>query len=487
MSNNVVQELPVTAFGEFRTEFVTAILQISPEYGLLGQVLTVADSASSGTNSVADNMFTCETGAASDGLASITSLRQIKQRAGQGIISRFSTLYDTALASSFQIGGFITAENSLVFGFLGTTFGIAHTFNGETESQELTITAFATGAENATVTIDGVGFTVPLTLGTGTVQHTAFEVAESLQAQVANYTFTSNDDQVVVQALLAGPTTTFIFSSATAAGTFAQVTAGVTATVSFIPQASWNEDTLLTGDFILNHQTGNIYQIQFQALGFGVMRFFIEEPDTGDIILVHTIQFPNSGIITNVSNPTFRVGWSTQNTGNTSNIKLQGGGAGGFLEGQIHRNNPPRSASNNQLAVGTALTNILTIRNRTTFGGRVNRIEILPLLLAISSQANKSTFFKFLINPTFAGDLDFSYIDKTSSVIEVAIDSVGVSGGLEIGSVTIAPDTGELIRFNETTTIDTQLLSNSTLCIASQVASGAAADMQVGLSWEEDF
>ena len=74
MSNNVTQELSTTAFGELKVESMTPITQVSAQYGLLTNVLTVTDSAVSGTTSIVDNKFTCDSGVASDGLASIVTL-----------------------------------------------------------------------------------------------------------------------------------------------------------------------------------------------------------------------------------------------------------------------------------------------------------------------------------------------------------------------------------------------------------------------------
>ena len=60
-----MQELTTTAFGDLKAEAATPITQISAEYGLLGQVLTVTDSAASGTNTTADSKFVCQTGGGS--------------------------------------------------------------------------------------------------------------------------------------------------------------------------------------------------------------------------------------------------------------------------------------------------------------------------------------------------------------------------------------------------------------------------------------
>jgi len=475
-----------TAFDELKVEQASPISQISAQYGLLGQVLTVTDSAASGANSVVDNKFTSQTGASATGLASILTLRQVGSRAGQGTIVRFDAVFSPGVADSQQAAGLITSENSYVFAFLGAAFGIAYARDGVSEVQELTITTPAAGAENATINVDGNPFTVPLT--NGTVQHNAFEIANSLQAQVPNYSFTSNDNQVVAQSLLSGVQGAFSFSSATAVAAWVQQEAGVSVTISFTPQASWNVDTRLggSGADILDPTKGNLYQIQVNS-NFGAINFFIEDSNTGDLVLVHQIKLANLGTTPNVTNPTFRLGWLAQNLGNTSNLTISGSSCGAFIEGKTRRNNPPRSARNNQLAVGLTLTNIITFRNRITFGGKVNRVEVFPNLIAASSQANKSTFFIFLVNPVFAGDLDFEYIDKSSSVMEVARDKVGVSGGIEIGSLTVEAGAPQILRLNQTINQDTILFPGSTFTIAALAASGAGGDMQSTFTWEADI
>jgi hypothetical protein len=488
MSDVPEQILNTTAFGDLKAEAMTPITQISAEYGLLGQVLTVTDSAASGTNTVVDNKFTCQTGVASTGLASILTLRQLSYKPGQGAMARFTSIFSAGVADSLQAAGLITAENSFVFAFAGTAFGILHAHNGESESQELTITTPAAGAENATVTIDGTGFTVPLTAGT--VQHNALEISDSLNAQVTNFTFTSNDDQVVAQSLLPGPQGSYAFTSATAVAAWVQVTAGVDNTINFIPQAAWNIDARLTGSVqeALDPTKGNVYQIQYQYLGFGAIKFFVEDSDSGDFILVHVIEFANTDTIPSVSNPSFRIGWLVNNVGNTTNLTVSGGSASGFIEGLLRRSTPPRAEDNEQLAVGTTLTNIITFRNRITFGNKVNRVEIIPLLASVSTQTNKAAFFEIRADPVFSGvDLDFAYIDKENSVMEIATDAATVTGGRLLGAATVVAGSSEQLKFNERDEQTFAALPGQTFSIAARVSSGAAADMQATGTWTEDI
>jgi hypothetical protein len=339
----------------------------------------------------------------------------------------------------------------------------------------------AGGSENVTVTIDGTDYIVALS-GLGSVQEDAFEIAESLALQVPNYRFTSNNNQVVIQAVIPGPQGAFSYSSAgSSVGSMSQIVAGVIGVNDFTPQANWNRDIMTD----LDPAMGNVYQIQFQYLGFGAIDFFIEDSASGLFVLVHRVEFANNHTIPSVSNPTFRIGWLSSNSGATTSVRVQGSSAGAFIEGLVIRDTPPRSSNNEQLNVTTSLTNIQAIRNRISFGGKVNRAEIFPQLISAASQTNKAAFFKIILSPTFAAPVIFSYIDKSNSITEIGNDAVGVSGGREIGSVTVTNTGSVILRFNEGQV--TPIFPGTVLCLAAQMSSGAASDCQSTATWQEDL
>ena len=488
MSNNVQELLNKTSYGDLSVESLTPIAQLTAQYGVLDQVLIVVDDAAGGTVTEENSKFTCQTSASATGLASIVSLRHLSYKSGQGILAKISAIFTAGADDSLQLAGLITAENTLAFGYVGAEFGIIHGQGGESENQELTLAASATGSENATVTINGAGYTVPLT--SGSVQHNAYQIANSLSAQVNNFTFSSNDNQVVAQSLLPGPLGAFAFSSSTATAAWVEITSGVDSLLNFIPQASWSIDARLTGTTqeILDPTKGNAYQIQFKYLGFGAIKFYVEDSHTGDFVLVHVIEYANTATNPNVSNPSFRIGWVARNTGNTTNLTVSGSSASGFVEGILRSSIPPRAALHDQLAVGTTLTNVIALRNRLTFGGKVNRIEIVPLLATLSTQSNKSAFFEIRANPVFGGtDLDFTYVDKANSVTEIATDAATVTGGRLIGALTVVAGSSEELVFN--TRLEQLFLAypGQIFSVAARVSSGAASDMQVTVSWAEDI
>lgn len=68
-------------------------------------------------------------------------------------------------------------------------------------------------------------------------------------------------------------------------------------TDNWIPQSAWNNDTFDGNGrsrVALNTTNGNIYTIQYQWLGFGDIKFYIENPKSGVGTLVHTIQYTNA-------------------------------------------------------------------------------------------------------------------------------------------------------------------------------------------------
>ena len=62
---------PRTAFGEMKVESMSPITQVTANYSLLNNVLTVTDNADTGTVSLIDNKFTCDSGTSPTGLASL--------------------------------------------------------------------------------------------------------------------------------------------------------------------------------------------------------------------------------------------------------------------------------------------------------------------------------------------------------------------------------------------------------------------------------
>lgn len=98
----------------------------------------------------------------------------------------------------------------------------------------------------------------------------------------------------------------------------------------FTPQSQWNVNRLPN----LNHQTGNVYAIAYQWLGFGDIAYTIEERYTGKLTIVHVDFYANSHTETSIRNPTLPLYAKVENDGTDDTIVLQTASAMGFVQGE---------------------------------------------------------------------------------------------------------------------------------------------------------
>lgn len=475
-SSSGQSDLSKTSFGELTVASLKAEVQVSASYNQSGKMREVTVGA--GSTGFANGEFYASSGSGSSDVGSIFSDRQVMYKPGQGALIRYTARFGTPASGNRQSAGPSTAGDTLAFGYDGTDFGIFYAHHGLVIIQELQVTGAAGGGENATITINGTGYTVPLTAGT--VQHNANEIADSLNAQAANYNFTQNEDTVVCRSVFAAPGGSFAFSSGTATGSWTAIETGAAVTRVHIPQSSWNINTMVG----LDPSMGNIYQIQFQCLGYGAILFSVEGASSGEFINVHRIQYANSNTQPSLGVPTFRIAWTSTNAGSTTSVKLYGASGAGYIEGNVYRTQESRALSGSKVSVGTTATNILTVRCREVFGTKVNLGRLIPLNVTASTVGNKGAILDIVQDATLGGTPDYSYIDKTTSIAEFDTSGTTVTGGTLVASV-VVPALGaeniDLSDFNEL------ILPGNTMTISMRVPSASSADMSVALIWDEDL
>ena len=482
MNVNVVSPdpLPVdtgaarTAYGLTAVAELTPRAQITAQYGITESIFTAGIG---GTVTNNNSMFQANTGTGANNVITVTSDQQVSYKAGQGLMAEISVIFNTGVANNSQIAGMITSESQIGFGYNGVEFGIIFATDGSLEIQELTITARATGAENATITVDGNPYTVPLT--NSTINQNAYEIAKSLAAQVPGYEFTSNLGVINCLALLpelGGGA--FTFSSPTAVATFVEIAAGSLPTVTFIKKADWN----VNPNIIINPQLGNVYKTQFQYLGFGNTFYSIENPETGLYELVHIHKYANTSTKPSVPNPIFRVGWASRNTGNTTNVTVQGGSAGLFIEGEYVVHGKSNGECNIQTIPSGSIRNVLAIRNRLTFNSLPNRAGIFLKDLSIATESTKITTFYVYKSPTTSGFFTWNYEDETGKLSEFAINNTVITGG---NVVACYQTRGDLLVDLERV-ID-ELRPMEYISIAAFIPSGSTSDVSASVTLVGDL
>lgn len=470
MSFDPPTELPMTAFGELSVAENTPVVQITTPYGQLSQ--TESFVLNLGNTGSLNSKFFAGSGAAANSIGGLVSKRSVIYKAGQGAKGRFSARFDTPAVGNNHDAGLFGTSDSLSFGFNDLDFGIFHRAHAKPEVQILTVTTPAGGSENATVTVNGVGYTVPLTAGTAS--HNAYEIAVSLTSQVDLWEFDSQADTVVaIQVQAFGGVGAFAFSSSTAVGSWVQAAAVEVGTITFIKQADWSESY----DFTITPSKLTPYEISFEYLGAGGIEFYAENPQTAQFELVHRIMYAGTSDDVSLTNPSFRLGWISENTTNTSNITVEGGSAAGFIEGKKVNVSDSHAAVHTQIGVTTA-KNIMTIKNRAEFGGLRSLAEIEVAITSASSDSSKSVTLTLTRNAIPATSFTYTYEDKDESIALIATDDVAISGGSVIAAGVLG--SLSLDKLNQT------LAPGETITLSMKVASGTASEMTASLNWIED-
>lgn len=476
-------DLPKTAFGEVLQASNYPYIQSAPVNNFLPANFR-AYTTGTGTAGVTDRQFAVTTGTGGTGAyGAVQSFRSLNYKAGEGALGRFTGVFETGgVAQSWQGIGFINVGDELSFGYNGADFGVWHRHDGKPEVQTLTVTGAAGGSENATLTLDGTAFTIPLT--TGTVQHNAYEIEAYVNANSSAWVAQQNDDTVVFMATSDGNKSgTMSFSSSTATASLAETTAGVTKTSEFVAQSKWN----LNKAPWLDPTKGNVYQIRFQYLGYGAITYSVEDPVTGEFVDVHRIRYANSHTSPSLGNPSMHMGLYCVSLGSTTDISVKCASIMGASQGnQVYTRNP-RSQTSEQTGVGTTLTNILSVRNKRVVNGLVNQQEIEPVFLSISNEAgagNKPATVQLYGNPTFSGGTNFQDTGDSNLISEYDTTANTVSGGRLLGSFQIEAGQSKTVNLSE---LRLRVPPTLNLCVCGKADNGGSGlTLNACLTWYED-
>jgi len=272
-------------------------------------------------------------------------------------------------------------------------------------------------------------------------------------------------------------------------------------TDTWIPQSTWNYDTMLGGGAsgkILVPTNLNVYQIKFQYLGGGNIFYYVLNDFTGSWVLVHMVK--NAGNLTapNLRNPSMPILFEARNTTNTSALVIKSASVGQFLEGQRRFLGPRGSldALNTSVADLTQ-TNIIAFRNATTFNGTPN--YAIVHIRQISFSANKSpqpsgcVNLRIIRNPTttFASFTPYSgstadggvTITSGNSVMSSNVVESTISGGQTTYTSTLSIGDSQTI---DVTDYDLNIYPGDVICF---VAYSSVNAVTVGAStvWNEDI
>lgn len=468
----------LTSFGENSVAVNYPFIQTAPVQNFLPANFREYNS-NGGAGVVENREFKVNTGTGVGGYGAIQSFRSLNYKAGSGGLGRFTARFENGgVANSWQGVGFINLGDELSFGYNGENFGIWHRQYGEPHIAKLNIGTPAGGNENVTVNINSVEYVIPITSGTS--QKNAHEIASYLSTGASAFSSWQNDNNVYISYLSDGAKTgTYSFSSAGAAvATWTTITTGVTKTSNFIPQQDWNIDTK-TG---LDPTKGNVYQINYQYLGYGGIRFSVENPDTAQFEPVHLIKYANANTRPSLLNPSLHLGLYCVSLGSTEDISVYSASMSAFTQGEVVPTRNRRSKSVTK-SLTSSLTNMLTIRNKVAVNGTSNQAEIEPVYLTFFTESNKGATVEIRTGATLGGTPNFQEVGNENLISEYDTSGTTVSGGVVLDTFVFSANTSFPIDLSA---YKIRVPPSLQITVAARVNSGAASDSAASLSWYED-
>lgn len=406
-----------SAFGEPIAVPLTPIIQLDALYGFDPREFEILTSGTGMVDQGANKtLFKVHTGTGPYGYGVLRSNRIIRYRPGQGVMARFTAMFENPQSGITLRAGLFAQEQSLVIGYDGEEFGILRQNGGKAEIVKLTITSNTAGV--ASVVLNGVSQNV--TLSTTNTTTSAKEIAA---AAFPGWITEQLDNTVSFLSTSVGVKTPGTYSlGGTLTGTIAPIQTGVDNTLNWTYQTEWNIDKLNgTGDsgIILDPTKLNIFQIQFRWLGAGEIRYAIENPINGDMIFFHHEHYSNKNIDVHLDNPSFKIGYVAANLTGDSKIDAHVGGASMMAaqEGLNIDNNFPTATSISRSGLAnTTVHSLITLKNGLIYQNKINLRKVKLKRLSVAFQGNDPAVIYILLNGTKSTGYTLNKIGEFSCV-----------------------------------------------------------------------
>lgn len=260
-------------------------------------------------------------------------------------------------------------------------------------------------------------------------------------------------------------------------------------------QSAWNGDkcdgTGASG-FIWDKTNGNVMMIRYPYLGYGNIKFYVQNPATSGWILCHTIRYTNSSALVQVDNPSFPFCANCVNTGNTTDLVSYVGSVYMAVTGEQKYLGAQWAADNAKTV--TTENVILSLQNCTSYNGVTNtgRARLRSISATYPNNSNAYAVVRLKKGVTIGGTPSYTPINGSTaddgatittgnSIVSVDTAGTTITGGTYIWQGTMC-DGGNL--YADLTDFDI-FLSPGEILTVSGFASGSAI-VAAGVNWQED-
>jgi len=229
----------------------------------------------------------------------------------------------------------------------------------------------------------------------------------------------------------------------------------------------------------------NIYMIKYGWLGIAPITFWVYDGSVRDWILMHAIDLTNKQTYTHTNTPTLPIYFSTKRVSGsgTAAIIRTASWRGGIVDGGSQDFHRHFSASNTKAGVTSTLTNIFTIRNKSTFQSVSNKVFAELEVISCASDGTKPVEIQIIKSATLGGTPSWSDKDTNNSVMEIDTAGTTVTGGHLVFTLYLGK-----IESTVQSLIDYNFLwhPGETITLAAKTVSGTS-DISFAANWGEIF
>lgn len=255
------------------------------------------------------------------------------------------------------------------------------------------------------------------------------------------------------------------------------------------PQTGWNIDVMDGNDgesnpsnMLLDKTKLNVYEISYQWLGAGEIKYYIENPDTGGFVPVHRIKYANANTTPSILNPSLTLSANVSNDGNNTDIEVRSASMAGFTEGKNVLTGPINAFGDN--STHNAETEFFHLRNKATYQGRTNKVRLILKSLSCGNDTNGLANFNVYLNAGLGATAhSWTDIDADNSVVEVDTAKEFSTAGKLLFKGVVGKDSGETFNLED---LNIVVAPGDIITITSDSA-GASNVQSATLLWQEDF
>lgn len=453
-----VGSLPDASISSFEEPLaipVTPVIQSNAKYGQLDPDFWDTTIVNGGTITVDDtNVWRCTITTATNSYARLFTTRYLTYHPGQGAMFRWTAAFTcngtgttaTGIVSIPQVAGPIDQEDGYAFGFNGNSlFGIQHRRNGKIEIRKLVINTPPGGAQTVTIVLNGVTYTAPVTLAT-TASYTVSQIKNYLMTatDITNYwNLDACSGAITFAAMTPGPKNgTYSFSSSGAGtistGSFTQVVAGSSPSDTWTYINNWNGNPISGFD----PSKLNVYGLDMRWLGAGIVRFFIENPATGKMTVVHTQKWTSTQLYPHINKPNLRLSYrigSNSGAASPQAATLYGASIFAGIQGTINQTGRSQGAYNidSSTRAKDVVYHLITVQNPYTQQSGLNKDQLLIQDMTVAAQGNDPSVIYVVKNAVgFSDHLVFNNLPgQNNSVVFAQVSTSAVTEDLSKDNV----------------------------------------------------